>query len=290
MLWRFKRKIFFGLVFLMCGGFCPPALRQSWSQPTPVSSDDLDSESLRASIRGSLAYLNKLPPDRVVGEVPRRLTAGEVVKALMVFDKLIDQWSCAVCFARSVSERFDFLPSSADAGQSEVLFTGYYQPVIQGSLVPSEEFRYPIYGKPIDLITAEQVTVEPEMKSERIAGRVEGEQWLPYYTRREIDQSGSLQGRGLEIAWVKDPIELFFLHIQGSGVISLPNGAQLSIGYAAQTGLPYRSIGRLLIDRGTALKEEMSMQWLRRYLTEHPEARDDIFAYNESYVFFRPTP
>ena len=286
---RFKLHVFLSLASILWALY-PHAVQTSWSQAVPTISDDLDVESLRSALHNSLDYLNRLPPDRVVGEIPRRLTAGEITKSLLVFEKLLDQWACAECFARSVSERFELLPSSADVQQAEVLFTGYYQPVIQGSLVPTEEFRYPIYGKPMDLITAEQVTLGPEMKSERIIGRVQGEQWLPYYTRREIDQSGLLRGRGLEIAWVKDPIELFFLHIQGSGVISLANGAQLSIGYAAQNGWPYRSIGRLLIDNGAASKDEMSMQWLRRYLTENPQARNDIFAYNESYVFFRLTP
>ena len=112
---------------------------------------------------------------------------------------------------------------------------------------------------------------------------------VPYYSRREIDKLGALRGRGLEIAWVKDPIDLFFLHIQGSGLLRLRDGRQVTVGYAAQNGWPYRSIGRLLIDDGKVAKEEMSMQRLRRYLTENPREQDEIFAYNESYVFFRLT-
>jgi membrane-bound lytic murein transglycosylase A len=91
----------------------------------------------------------------------------------------------------------------------------------------------------------------------------------------------------LEIAWVEDSIDLFFLHIQGSGLIRLPDGALLSVGYAAQNGRPYRSIGRLLIDRGEVPREEMSMQRLRRYLNDNPQARVEVFNTNESYVFFR---
>ena len=122
---------------------------------------------------------------------------------------------------------------------------------------------------------------------EKVVGRVDGEHFLPYYTRREIDEMGTLSGRGLEVAWVRDPVDVFFLHIQGSGVIRLPDGRQLSVGYAAQNGRPYRSIGRFLIDTGKIAKEEMSMQRLRRYLAENPTERSEIFAYNESYVFFR---
>lgn len=259
-------------------------------KPPPASavlSDDLDPKSLREAIRHSLVYLQKLPADRVVGEAPRRFTAKDVSDSLLAFEKLLELWSCRECFAREIEARFDMLPSSADAQLSEVLFTGYYQPVIDGSLLSTEKFRFPIYGRPADLITAERVILRPKASVERVVGRAHGEQFLPYYSRREIDEAGRLRGQGLEIAWVEDSIDVFFLHIQGSGLLRLPDGRQLTVGYAAQNGWPYRSIGRLLIDNGKIPKEEMSMQRLRRYLSENPRERDDIFAYNESYVFFR---
>jgi membrane-bound lytic murein transglycosylase A len=226
--------------------------------------DDLDAESLRLAIRRSVGYLEKLPPDRVVGEQPRRFSAGEILDSLLAFEKSLDGWDCRECWVSEFYARFDLIPSSDDPEFEQVLFTGYYQPVIEGSLVPTAEYRYPIYGMPADLV----VTV-------------------PYYSRREIDELGSLRGRGYEIAWVKDPIELFFLHIQGSGILQLEDGRRLFIGYAGQNGRPYRSIGRLLIDRDKIPREEMSMQRLRRYLLEYPEERSEIFSYNESYVFFR---
>ena len=254
---------------------------------SPALSDDLDPKSLREAIRHSLVYLQKLPADRVIGEAPRRFTVKDVSDSLLAFEKLLELWSCRECFAREIEARFDLVPSNSDAGLSEVLFTGYYQPVIDGSLLSTEKFRYPIYRRPADLITAERVILKPKANVERVVGRARGEQFLPYYSRREIDEAGRLRGQGLEIAWVEDPIDVFFLHIQGSGLIRLPDGRQLTVGYAAQNGWPYRSIGRLLIDDGKIPREEMSMQSLRRYLTENPRERDEIFAYNESYVFFR---
>ena len=256
------------------------------TQPV-VTADDLDPESLRAAIRQSLVYLRKLPPERVVGAAPRRFTAAEVRASLLAFDKLLDLWPCPACLEREIAARFDLLPSTDDPALAEVLFTGYYQPVMDGSLVPTEKFRYPIYGKPPDLINAELVTLRPKPTVEKVVGRAAGEQWMPYYSRREIDEAGLLKNRGLEIAWVADPVDLFFLHIQGSGLVRLPDGRRLTVGYAAQNGRPYRSIGRLLIDRGKVSKDEMSMQRLRRYLGEHPQERNEILAYNESYVFFR---
>jgi len=253
--------------------------------PAPLAvSDDLDADSLRTAIRHSLAYLQRLPPDRVVGEQPRRLTAKDLVDSLQAFEKLLTDWHCPVCLNREIGARFELVPSSADAESAEVLFTGYYQPVIDGSLVPTEVYRFPLYGKPADLATA------PGEDGENNSGRIEQGKLLPYYSRQQIDELGALKGRGLEIAWVKDPIEVFFLHIQGSGIIRLPDGAELSVGYAAQNGWPYRSIGRLLIDNGQIAKEEMSMQRLRRYLDDNPHQQSEIFAYNESYVFFRVNP
>ena len=249
--------------------------------------DDLDPESLRAAIRQSVSYLEKLPPERIVGEQPRRFTAAQVLNALLAFDELLDRRDCPECWAKEFAERFELIPSSTDAASLDVLFTGYYQPVLEGSLVSTAEYRYPLYGKPADLIAAEQIALPPLAKSEGVVGRLEGESFVPYYSRREIDDQGSLNGRGYEIAWVKDSIDLFFLHIQGSGILNLPDGRRVGVGYAAQNGRDYRSIGRLLIDDGKIPQEEMSMQRLRRYLREHPEETSEILAYNESYVFFR---
>jgi len=253
----------------------------------PVLTDDLDRESLHTALRRSVSYLEKLPPDRIIGEQPRRFTAREVLDALLAFEKSLDNSDCPECWIRDFNLWFDLIPSSSLPESETVLFTGYYQPVIEGSLAPTSEYRYPIYGMPADLIVIERVTLLPWLAPEKVTGRLEGDNLVPYYSRREIDELGSIGGRGYEIAWVKNPIDLFFLHIQGSGILQLEDGRRLLIGYAGANGRPYRSIGRLLIDRGKIPQEEMSMQRLRRYLLDYPEEQNEIFSYNESYVFFR---
>ena len=253
----------------------------------PALTDDLDRESLHTALRRSVSYLEKLPPDRIVGEQPRPVTAREVLDSLLAFEKLLDNWECRDCWLRHFTKRFDVIPSSADSALETVLFTGYYQPVIAGSLAPTAQYAYPIYSMPADLIVAERESLPSSPVSEKVIGRLQGESFVPYDSRREIDELGSLRGRGYEIAWVKNPIDLFFLHIQGSGILQLEDGRRLLIGYAGANGRPYRSIGRLLIDRGKISQEEMSMQRLRRYLSDHPEEQNEIFSYNESYVFFR---
>jgi membrane-bound lytic murein transglycosylase A len=264
------------LVFVLCA--CAQSV---------VIADDLDRASLATALQRSQSYLVKLPSDRVIGELPRRLTAGEALDSLRVLQELLQQWECWDCFVEQVRKRFDLLPAASDAEREPVLFTGYYQPIIEASLTATEEFSFPLYRTPGDLVAADQVNAASAESGEKTIGRLAGDKFLPYYSRREIDELGVLRGRGLEIAWVKDPIDIFFLQIQGSGLLRLTDGRLLHVNYAAQNGRPYRSIGRLLIDQGKLSKEEMSMQRLRRYLNEHPEERDEIFYYNESYVFFR---
>lgn len=285
---RCKILLVIGLVFSLAAG-ADHAQGQSAATPPPIT-DDLDRDSLRLALSRSMDYLAKLPPDQTVGSQPRRFTAGEVRETLAEFDKLLDLWSCWACLVEAFNARFELVPSSSDEAQRDVLFTGYYQPVIDGSLVESGEYRYPIYAPPSDLLTVEAAAFTPGEKWQRIIGRMEDGRIVPYYSRREIDGLGLLRGRGFEIAWVKDPIDLFFLHIQGSGILRLADGRRIHVGYAGQNGRPYRSIGRLLIDQGKIAAQEMSMQRLRQYLAEYPGERDEVLAHNESYVFFAVRP
>jgi membrane-bound lytic murein transglycosylase A len=110
---------------------------------------------------------------------------------------------------------------------------------------------------------------------------------LPYYSREQIEMEKVLEGQGLEIAWLKDPVDVTFLHIQGSGRLILPNGESISVGYQASNGRPYRSIGRYILDKGLMEREQMSMQGIRKYLSENPEIMNEVLNHNPSYIFFR---
>ncbi len=284
-----RHKSLLTIVFLFFLLLFPGGVANGHAQDRelPLFKDDLDQDSLHRAIHRSLEFLQKLPPDRLVGEHPRKLTALEVKESLLSFMDLLGFWDRPEMLAEEIRSRFDLVPAVEDHGEEGVLFTGYYQPVIEGSLTETPEYRFPVYRRPDDLIEVELGGFQPQLRGEKVVGRLEGNRLVPYPSRYEIDGLGRLKGKGYEIAWVKDPVDLFFLHIQGSGLLRLEDGRLLHLNYAASNGRPYRSIGRLLIDSGKIPEQELSMQRLRRYLMEHPDERDALLAQNDSYIFFR---
>ncbi|MFQ5849287.1 MAG: murein transglycosylase A [Candidatus Binatia bacterium] len=268
------------LFFSACRGIGPNGKGEF-----PTLLDDLDQDSLRHAIQRSLDFLERIPKDRLVGEWPRKLTAQEVRESLLAFIDLIDLLDHPERLLEAIRSRFDLYQFFDTSG--EALFTGYYRPVVEGSLSETPVYRYPIYRKPEDIVEADLGSFVPQLYGEKLVGQVEGNRFVPYFSRYEIDTLGRLRGRGYEIAWVKDPVELFFLHVQGSGLLRLEDGRLLHLNYAASNGRPYTSIGRLLIDRREIPEDEVSMERLRRYLMEHPEEREDLLAENERYIFFR---
>jgi membrane-bound lytic murein transglycosylase A len=156
-----------------------------------------------------------------------------------------------------------FRPVLIEDGQ-EALFTGYFEPELDASLQPSERFRYPVHAMPEE---AREIT--------------------PWYTRRQILEEGKLDGRGLEIAWVDDPVELFFLQIQGSGRLKLPDGKTLRVGYAGANGQPYKSVGVELIRLGLFEPHEVSATLIKNWVRQNPGFGEEMLMHNPSYVFFR---
>ena len=174
-------------------------------------------------------------------------------------------------------------------GSNTGLVTGYYEPLLSGSRTRSNRFRYPLYAPPPDLLTIDLGDQAPDLHGRPLRGRVEGQRVVPYFTRAQIDrQTEALSGQAL--AWVEDPVALFFLQIQGSGRIALPDGTQLRVGYANQNGHPFRSIGHLLVERGDLTPAQVSLQGIRAWATAHPDQVGDLLAANPSYVFFRLLP
>jgi membrane-bound lytic murein transglycosylase A len=174
-------------------------------------------------------------------------------------------------------------------GSSQGLITGYYEPKLYGSRVKTARFRYPLYGVPDDLLTIDLSEVYPQLKDLRLRGRLQGNRVVPYYNRGEID-SGKAALQGRELFWVDNAVDLFFLQIQGSGRIELPDGSLVKVGYAEQNGHPYNSIGKKLVEMGAFKIEESSMQNIKLWAAQHPEKLTSLLEQNSSYVFFRELP
>jgi membrane-bound lytic murein transglycosylase A len=176
-----------------------------------------------------------------------------------------------------------------DNGDPEGLFTGYYEPVLNGSRRPSPPYVVPLHVAPPDLLQVDLGRFDPELAGHAIYGRIAGEQFVPYYSRDEIER-GALFGRRLELLWVDDPVAKFFLQIQGSGQVRLDDGEVVRVGYASRNGHPYRAIGRDLIEIGALAPEEVSLQSIRAWLQAHPQDAAAMMARNPSYIFFREHP
>jgi membrane-bound lytic murein transglycosylase A len=174
-------------------------------------------------------------------------------------------------------------------GSTQGLITGYYEPKLLGSRVQTARFRYPLYAVPDDLLTLELSEVYPQLKDLRLRGRLQGKRILPYYNRADIE-SGRANLTGRELFWVENAVELFFLQIQGSGRIELPDGERIKVGYAEQNGHPYTSIGKKLVEMGELKLEQASMQGIKLWGEQHPEKLPALLAMNASFVFFRELP
>jgi membrane-bound lytic murein transglycosylase A len=239
-----------------------------------ISRDDLGGAGLTAAIGASLRFLQRQPASRVYRFCDREYGAEELAASLTDFLIFSGQKFPAGEFARQFKERFEICAAASPEGDGKVLVTGYFEPLLEGSLRKEPPFIYPLYRRPGDLIR----------RGGRV-GRLQEDRFLSYWTRAQIENEELLAGR--ELVFLDDPVEAFILHVQGSGRVRLRDGKVRRVQFAAKNGLPYRSIGKLLVDRGKMALTEVSLPSIISYLNSHPEERKDILQYNQSFIFFR---
>lgn len=295
-----KLTVFFLALFILAVFGCGPETTRPVPvevEPTYVPLGDGEADSLAARLsprtreNGSwsglapvleqnLRYIRNRPQDAVCVNRPGLVLTwgmlGDSVEELLSLLPELDR------DPRLAAERFTWLKLAPGT-----LLTGYYEPWLKASLTPDETYRYPLYGVPDDLKTLNLGAFHPRWKGQTLTYRVGEEGVEPYPDREAIDGRGELDGRGLEIAWAADPVDVFFLQIQGSGRLDLPDGSFRHILYGGKNGRQYRSLGKLLIERGCIPREEMSMQRIRAYLNANPDVAEALFYENPSYVFFR---
>ncbi len=255
-------------------------LRAVWFDDLPGWEAD-DHDAALAALQRSCASLEERADDEPLDITPLggRVSDWRAICAASAGLEAADQ-------AREFFERH-FTPYEARNGaEAEGLFTGYYEPELRGATQAGGRYGVPLYARPDDLVTVDLGLFRPDLAGERVAGRVADGALEPYATRAEID-GGALAAQGLELVWVDDPIDAFFLHIQGSGRIAFEDGTSRRLAYAATNGHDYFAIGRRLVDLGALDREDVSMQTIRDWLAANPERASEVMHENASFVFFR---
>jgi membrane-bound lytic murein transglycosylase A len=252
----------------------------------PELRDDEPAQTLLDAVDLTLARFATMDNAAVYRFGTESVPVSRIVASLIDFRSQLAAMGLSEEFFRYVRENYVFYSSAAP----QVIFTGYYEPLLYGSRRESPKFPYPLYGRPGDLVTVDQPQFyfyKDQPNLPQIKGRVEGNRLVPYYSREQIDFRSQLHGRGLEIVWIDSLVDIFFLHIQGSGIVELEDGSRLYLGYADQNGLPFRSIGKYLLDMQLIERGQLSLQGMKAFLKEHPEAIPAAFTANPSYIFFQ---
>ncbi len=245
-----------------------PQLRPvAWSE-LPGWAEDQHAEGLRAFLRGCPA-LRGAPWKAFCGAA--RAEEGATPERLRAFLE---------------AQLVPHAVINAD-GTRTGLITGYYEPVLTGSLTPSARFRFPLLGVPPDLLVLDLASVYPEVKGLRLRGRLDGARVVPYPDRAQIEAGGT---QAPALIWLEDRLDGFILEIQGSGKVRLDSGEVLRLAYAEQNGHPYRAIGRVLVSRGELTVDKATLPGIRLWANQHPEALDELLRQNPSKVFFTRAP
>ncbi len=252
--------------------------------------DDLSRASLKKAITNQLKVMFEQEPSTPVRLGTFTLTCGRLVETLEAFLEILNQDLPIEEFNKKISEEF-VLYRVGKGKNKKVLFTGYYRPVIEASLKRTPLYRYPIYQMPeqglqqvkyksgIQLVgTNTGIKKTRESYTEKKAWR--------RFTREEIDHKGVLKGQGLEVAWLKDDLERFFLHIQGSGMLEFTDGTRQGVGYQGSNQHTYTGIGKLMIQDGAIEISQGSMQGIKKYFVDHPQDIAKYLYQNKRYIFF----
>ncbi|MEJ2660293.1 MAG: murein transglycosylase A [Desulfobacteraceae bacterium] len=253
----------------------------------PRFADDNNYHQLARGIAMSLAYLKKLPPDRPVAFGADSYSVAHLIRSLMVFDDIIRRRPTPDGLNQAIRRYFRVYRSTGRPEQKDVLFTGYFEPLLHGSRVPSPGFPVPVHTRPSDLVDINLGAFAADLKGRTITGKYTGRSVVPYPTRGGIRRQSGFDRIAPPVVWLRDETDLFILQVRGSGRIELEDGRQFNVLYDGSNGRPYRSVGRLLIDQGRIPADKMSMQAIRNYLRRHPREAQAILDQNPRYIFFK---
>ncbi len=255
----------------------------------PKFFDDMFYDGLDLAIQESILYFKKMPASKAYKLGNDIYTADDMLLSLTGFQAFLKTQPSINELNSFIKKKYALYKSIGSDETGDVLFTGYYEPSLRGSLKKKGKYRFPVFARPNDIFTINLrlFSDDDAFKRTLIARCTDKKSVVPYYTRKEIGTGEVLKDSAKVLAYVDNVIDLFFLEIQGSGIIYLDNGSHLRVHYHAKNGHAYKSIGAYLIRNKGVPREEMSMQRIRQYLNEHPDEVNEILNYNTSYVFFK---
>ena len=273
------------IVLILIIGFVVSCSRKPLvSVPTdslPKFTDDLDRASLMQAVKKNLEYLRQLDQGSLITFSDQPFPLSRLTKSMEFFQEILAENPSDKELNRLIQDNFDIFQSTGTSGFNpgrNMLVTGYFQPVFEGNPVKSAPFIYPLYSIPPDLVQKNGA------RGEKIIGRKDKDTFVPYWTRQEIELQH--KAAGSEIVWLKDPFDTFILHVQGSGLIRLPDGSVRGVHYAGKNGHAYKSIGKYMVKTKRITLEEASLKTIREYLTDHPSEQQEILHHNPSFIFF----
>ena len=244
--------------------------------------DDVETELLFLAASRTLQYYDRLPGGWQYRIGKTLYSVEELKESILLFLQIWIDAGGPEERDKRIRNAFDIYYAPGGGEAEKVVITGYYEPVLQGSLEKTDRFRYPLYQVPGDMV----VIPAAKNKGRKVIGRMEKGRLVPYYSRADIDGRNCLAGKGWEIVWVDDPVELFYLHIQGSGRIILPDGQEMSVGFAQSNGRVFKGASACLVEKGKIKPSQTSYQNVKQYFRIHPEALPALYR-NENYIFFR---
>ncbi|TPW20429.1 MAG: membrane-bound lytic murein transglycosylase A [Elusimicrobia bacterium] len=264
----------------------PPAFELVLPQDWPVLADDLEPESLERAADKSLAYLAG-SEDKLWSLGPAQVGTRALVETLEALVAARKESPDAATLTARLKADFDLWRVRGSTTGGGAFYSSYYQPTLAASRKKTEEYRFPLYKRPADLVEVELSTFDPKWKSDRLYGRVDKSgAFVPYFSRRDIDVRGELGGKDLELVWLKDSFDRLNIHIQGSGLLKFPDGTMAMARFAGTNGRPYNSVGLSVIGSGAMTREALNSATLKQYLIDHPEGEAWIVSRNPRYTFF----
>ncbi|WP_163340155.1 murein transglycosylase A [Desulfopila sp. IMCC35008] len=283
---RLMRRLVLALIVALVFSSCTRSpVRLLPEQDYPIFTDDYKRTSLLQVAESQLRYINSLPSDHTTSVLDKRFTKSQLADSLKLFIRIVRDTPGTLELNKQIKTSFHVFKASgkSDRWFGEMLATGYYEPLFEGSLYPDSTYRYPLYKRPRQLISRQENNTEG--KNDTLVGRLDPEgQFIEFWSRSEIETKGYL--RGQELVYLKNRFDAFLLHVQGSGRIRLPDETIQTVRFAGHNGHTYNSIGKLLVDENKMTLAEASVPAIRSYLDAYPEDIERVLHHNPRYIFF----